>query len=115
MKTKYNINKNELVVNLDFLYDLIDWENNIDYIRKYINKLINYYNINFNGNKIIIYKDRIYLGTFYLCDYYLKKFNIKNLNNNCYLTDENSYFYESQYLEINKEQKVKTKKVLQIY
>ena len=41
------------------------------------------------------------------------KANIYKQNN--LLTNSNSYFYENTYIEINNNNKVKTKKVLEIY
>ena len=113
MKTKYNINKNELVVNLDFLYDTYDNQNEVQSIRKYINKLILDNNINEDIKRIIVYKDGLLIGTFYLTNYYLRKLNYLGKDN--FLTSDNSYFYENKYIELNHKNNIKTKKVLEIY
>ena len=110
MKTKYNINENELIINFDFLYDMYDNQNKVKSIRKYINNFLINNNINFNGNKIIVYKDGIQIGIFYLTNYYLNKLTHNKKNN--YLTPLNSYFYENNYLELNPSNKIKFKKVL---
>ncbi|MBQ8892210.1 MAG: hypothetical protein IJ068_05085 [Bacilli bacterium] len=112
MKTKYNINENELIISLDFFYDIYNNQNKISSIRKYINKIILDNNIKFNGNKIVIYKDGMLIGTFYLTSYYLNKLKINNKEK--ILTINNSYFYENKYIEINNKN-IKTKKILEIY
>ena len=113
MKTKYNINENELVINLDFLYDLYDNQNKIKNIRNYVNNILIDNNIKFKGNKVTIYKDGLLIGTFYLANYYLDKLNLNKKNE--LLTNKNSYFYENKYLEINLKNKIKIKKVLELY
>ena len=96
MKTKYKINNNELIINLDFLDD---FENKITTIREYINDIVISNKINFKGNRITVYKNGIFIGNFYLINYYLKKLNYYNKNN--LLTNINSFFYENNYIEIN--------------
>ena len=111
MKTKYKINGSELIINFDFLYNTYEDQNKIKNIRKHVNKLLIDNNIKFNGNKIIIYKDKILIGTFYLTNYYLKKLNYhKNKN---YLSEINSYFNVNDYVEINPE--YKAQKILDLY
>ena len=110
MKTKYIINKNEMIVSLECLYELQDSPININNIRKYINKLIERKKIFFNGNKIIVYKDNLLIGTFYLTNYYLNLF--KHNKKNIFLTEENSYFYETTITEMSPKKKTKIKKVL---
>ena len=93
MKTNYKINDKELIINLNFFYDFLKNQNSIKNIRYYINNLLINNKLNFNGNKIIVYKDGILFGIFYLVNYYLKK-------KNSYLTELNSYFENNNYLEI---------------
>lgn len=112
MKTKYIINKTEMIVSLDLSYELESKPVNLINIRKYINKIIQDNNINFIGNKIIVYKNGLLIGTFYLTNYYLNKI-VNNKKNNL-LTDKNSYFYETTYTEMLPKKKVKTKKLLSI-
>ena len=99
MKTKYNINNNELTINLNFFYNIYNNQNKIESIREYINTIIFSNNIIFNGNRIIVYKDGILIGFFYLTNFYLNKLKRNKKNN--YLTINNSYFYEMNYVEIN--------------
>lgn len=113
MKTKYNINENELIINFDFLYDLYDNQNKIKSLRKYVNKTLIDNNIKFKGNKITIYKDGVLIGAFYLTNYYLNMLNYNFKNN--YLNEKNNYFYENNYIEINPKNKIKTKKALSLY
>ena len=112
MKIEYNINNNDLVVNFNFLYNFRSNQNNLSNIKKYINNLIINNNINYNGNKIVVYKDRLLIGTFYLTNYYLRKLNFYKNNN--LLTNNNCYFYDNKYVEITSNNKIKTKKVLAI-
>ena len=107
MKTKYIINKNEMIVSLDCLYELADNPITLNNIRKYINKIIDNNNIIFKGNKIIVYKNGLLIGTFYLTNYYIKQ--ISNNKRNNMLTEENSYFYETTITEMLPKKKVKTK------
>lgn len=113
MKPKYNINNNELVINLDCIYDIYNNQNKVKSIRKYVNNLLISNNIKFLGNKITIYKDGLLIGTFYLTNYYLNKINLSVKNN--YLTTKNSYFEEKKYIEININNKIKKKKILELY
>ena len=94
MKTNYKINNNELIINLNFFYEFLDNQNDINNIRNYINNIIISNNLNFNGNRIIIYKDGVLFGNIYLANYYLKK-------KDNYLTELNSYFEKNSYLELN--------------
>jgi len=113
MKPKYNINNNQLVINLDCIYDIYNNQNKVKSIRKYVNNLLISNNIKFLGNKITIYKDGLLIGTFYLTNYYLNKINLSVKNN--YLTTKNSYFEEKKYIEININNKIKKKKILELY
>ncbi len=97
MKTKYIINKNELVINIDFLYDIGFKDNNVDSIYKFVNKIIKEEKIKIHGKKILIYVNGIFLGTIYLSSYYLKKFLKKKQS---ILTNINSYFIPSLILEL---------------
>ena len=110
MKTKYKLNNDELVVNFYFLYPFKDTQNKVKNIRKYINILILDENINFKGNKIVIYINGLLIGTFYLTNYYLKKLNYSLKNS--FITEYNSYFYNNSIIEINNKNKIKFKKIL---
>ena len=94
MKTKYIINKNNLIINLDYLNNLKEFN-----IRNTINIFLTNNNIKFKGNKIIIYQNGIYIGTFYLIRKYLK-FICKNHKK--YLSSSNSYFKKHNILERTK-------------
>jgi len=110
METNYKINENELVVSINFLYNVLDYQNKVSSIRKYINKLLVNNNIKFKGNKIIVYQNGILIGTFYLTNYYLKKLNY--MIKNRYLSNNNSYFLENNYVEISPKSKIRTRKIL---
>ena len=97
MKTKYIINKNELVINIDFLYDIGFKDNNVDSIYKFVNKITKEEKIKIHGKKILIYVNGIFFGTIYLSSYYLKKFLKKKQS---ILTNINSYFIPSLILEL---------------
>ena len=112
MKTKFKINENELIINFDFSYDMYDNQNNVSSIRKYINKILINNNINFRGNKIIVFKDGILIGTFYLTNYYLNKLNYHKKNN--YLSCTNSYFNNNNYIEISLNNITKNNNVLNL-
>ena len=88
MKTKYIINKNSMIIDLNYLKEF-----NESYIRNNINIFLVNNNINFKGDKIIIYKNGLYIGTFYITNKYLKS------KYNC-LTSNNSYFEESKIINI---------------
>ena len=90
MKTKYIINKNTIIIDLNYLKEL-----NESYIRNNINIFLVNNNIKFKGDKIIIYKNGLYIGTFYINNKYLKHIN----KYNC-LTSNNSYFEESKIINI---------------
>ncbi|MBR3661044.1 MAG: hypothetical protein IKN63_03970 [Bacilli bacterium] len=105
MKTNYRINGNELIVNIDFLYNIKDYYNEVSDTRKYINKLLVNNNIKFYGNKIIIYQNGILIGIFYLTNYYLRKLNY--IIKDKYLSNNNSYFFENSYVEIYPKNKLK--------
>ena len=94
MKTKYIINKNEMIVSLDCLYELADSPITLNNIRYYV-------------NNIIVYKNGLLIGTFYLTNYYIKQ--ISNNKRNNMLTEENSYFYETTITEMLPKKKIKTK------
>jgi len=100
MRIKYIINNDILTINFDFLYDFLENQNKIKNIQKYINNLIKNKKINFKGNRIVIYQNGLYIGTFYLVNYYLKKLNYQL--NNISLNNNNSYFYESNIIELDK-------------
>lgn len=111
MITKYKIIKDELVINIKFLYEVKEKPRSIKNIYKYINLVIEQENIKFQGNKIIIYLDGIFIGELYLTNFYLEKINY---NNSKKVIDEtNSFFSPAMVLEINpKKNYTKTKKVL---
>lgn len=109
MITKYKINKDELVININFLYEVKDKPNSFKKLIKLINQIIEKENIKFYGNKIIIYIDGIFIGEIYLTNYYLNKIN---LNSNKEINETNSYFNQAMVLEINPNGYRKTKKVL---
>lgn len=109
MITKYKINKDELVININFLYEVKDKPKSFKKLTKLINQIIEKENIKFNGNKIIIYLDGIFIGEIYLTNYYLNKINLildKEIN------ETNSYFNQAMVLEINPNGYRKTKKIL---
>ena len=111
MITKYKINKDELLINIKFLYKIKDMPKNLKKLRNLINLIITKENINFNGNKIIIYINGIFIGEIYLTKFYLEKFDYKNSRKK--LDETNSYFNPAMVLEIvPKNKKLKTKKVL---
>ena len=110
MITKYKINKDELVINIDFLYEVEENPKSLKIIYKYINSIIRKENIKFLGKKIIIYIDGIYIGELYLSNFYLDK-KLNYLKNE--INETNSYFSYAMVLEINPDKKrIKTKKVL---
>ena len=106
MKTNYKINKNELILNLN-VKNL-----NLLNLRINVNIFLLNNNINFKGNKIIIYNNTLLIGTFYLINYYLKILNINK--NNYILTKLNSLFYENYYLELSNK-KIIVKRILDLY
>ena len=110
MITKYKTNKDELVINIKFLYEFKQKQKSFKQLTKLINLIIEKENIKFNGNKIIIYLDGIFVGEIYLTNYYLEKINY-NLKKE--INETNSYFNQAMVLEINPKKKyTKTKKVL---
>lgn len=110
MITKYKINKDELVINIDFLYEVEENPKSLKNIYKYVNLIIQKENIKFLGKKIIIYIDSIYIGELYLSNFYLDK-KLNYLKNE--INETNSYFNYAMVLEINPKKKIiKTKKVL---
>ena len=110
MITKYKINKDELVINIDFLYEVEENPKSLKNIYKYVNLIIQKENIKFLGKKIIIYIDCIYVGELYLSNFYLDK-KLNYLKNE--INETNSYFNYAMVLEINPKKKIiKTKKVL---
>ena len=111
MKTKYKINKNELIINIDFLYEILEKPKNLKTIYYYLNKIIKKENIRFVGNKIILYINGILIGTMYLTSFYLKRINF--FLNNFELNEKNSYFLYNNIIEIFPySKKIKTKKIL---
>ena len=97
MKTKYKINKDELVLDINFLYDMGFNQNNDSDIYNYVNKVINENKIKFKGKRILIYINGIFIGTLYTISTYLKKIHVKN---NYILNEYNSYFERYDILEI---------------
>lgn len=110
MKTKYIINNNKMIISIDYLYELEEKMNNIQNIRKQVNRIIKENNISFYGNKIIIYINNLLIGTFYLVNFYLNQINKKQKKK--FLTSENSYFYEETILEIGFKKKTKFHNIL---
>ena len=98
MITKYKLDKKELVLNIKFLYDVVFKENDEKSIYKYLNLFLEKEKINFQGKKILIYVNGIFLGTIYLTKYYLKKIKIKNYKT--LIDNTNSYFLPSTIVEI---------------
>ena len=100
MVTKLKMNKNELKIDIRFLYNILFDENNLEHIYKYVNQVLEKEKIKFKGKNIFLYVNGIFLGTFYLTDYYFKKtiFNTKITT----LTKGNSYYFPSKVLEISK-------------
>ena len=88
MKTKYLINKNTIIIDLNYLKEL-----NESYIRNNINIFLVNKNIKFKGDEVIIYKNGLYIGKFYITNKYLKS------KYNC-LTSNNSYFEEAKIIDI---------------
>lgn len=109
MITKYKINKDELIINIKFLYEIKEKPKSFKKLIKLINQIIEKENIKFNGNKIIIYIDGLYIGDIYLTNYYLEKMNY-NLKKE--IDETNSYFNQAMILEIKQNGYTKTKKVL---
>ena len=111
MKIKYKINENELLINIKFLYNIIDKPYNFKKIINCINLILNENKINFKGNKIIIYINGILIGKIYLTNFYLKKIKFNNINQ--LLNDKNCFFQEVKVVEIKPQNKyIKTKKIL---
>ena len=110
MITKYKINKDKLVININFLYEVKEKPKSFKKLTKLINQIIEKENIKFNGNKIIIYLDGIFIGEIYLTNYYLEKINYNFSKKE--INETNSYFNQAMVLEINPNGYRKTKKVL---
>lgn len=110
MKTKYKINKNELVLDITFLYEVKNSFKKLKNIYNYLNYLLEN-EIEFQGNKIIIYVNGILIGTFYLASFYLRKINFKNNN---LLNENNSYFVPAMLTEINPHKYYKSKKIINV-
>ena len=111
MITKYKINKDELLMNIKFLYEVKEIPKNFKSLRNIINLIIRKENIKFNGNKIIIYINGIFIGEIYLTNFYLEKMNYDYQKKE--LNETNSYFNPAMILEIKPNpNKKKTKKVL---
>lgn len=108
MITKYKININKLIINIDYLYEVNEKIDSFKKIIKYINLIIEKENIKFNGNEIIIYLNGICIGKIYSTNYYLKKLNLNTKNK---LTEYNCYFIPNMVFDYNNK-KIKTKKVL---
>ena len=99
METKYKINKNELVLDIKFLYDVGFNKNNFEDILKYVNRFLKSQKIKFLGNRIFLYVNGIFLGIIHTTSFYLKKLNLKN--NYLELNSYNSYFEKHNILEVN--------------
>ena len=97
MKTKYKINKDELVIDINFLYDMGFNQNNDSDIYNYVNKIISNNKIKFKGSRVLVYINGIFIGTLYTISTYLKKIHVKN---NYILNEYNSYFERYNILEI---------------
>ena len=97
MKTKYKINKDELVLDINFLYDMGFNQNNDSDIYNYVNKIISNNKIKFKGSRVLVYINGIFIGTLYTISTYLKKIHVKN---NYILNEYNSYFERYNILEI---------------
>ena len=97
MKTKYKINKDELVLDIKFLYNIDFNQNNDSDIYNYVNKVISNNKIKFKGKRILIYINGIFIGTLYTISTYLKKIHLKN---NYILNEYNSYFERYNIIEI---------------
>lgn len=111
MITKYKVNKEELIININFLYKVKENNSFVKNMYQYTNYILQSEKIHFLGKKIIIYIDGILIGTFYLTNFYLKK--LKHFLKNIEINERNSYFVPSMVLEINPNgKKVKTQKVL---
>ena len=110
MKTKYKINKNELVLDITFLYEVKNSFKKLKNIYNYLNYLLEN-EIEFQGNKIIIYVNGILIGTFYLTSFYLRKINFKNNN---LLNENNSYFVPAMLTEISTHKYYKSKKIINV-
>ena len=100
MKTKYQMNKNELVVELT-LKENLNLNKDLNFLYNYLNAFLKIKKIKFKGSKILININGIYLGTIFLTNYYLKKKYFYKLDN---LNEYNSYFVASEILEINPKQ-----------
>ena len=110
MITKYKINKDELIINIDFLYDIKNKLNSKQNIIKYINLIFKKEKIKFKSKKITIYQNGILIGIIYLTTFYLKKIKFKLKEKE--ITEKNCYFYPTIILELNqKNKKINTKKV----
>ena len=98
MKTNYKINKDDLILNIKFLYDVGFNKDSDDDIIKYVNKVFKRNKIKFNGKRILVYINGILLGYLYLTNYYLKKLKFKNT----YLefSKFNTYFERLEIMEI---------------
>lgn len=111
MITKYKINKDELLMNIKFLYEVKEIPKNFKSLRNIINLIIRKENIKFNGNKIIIYINGIFIGEIYLTNFYLEKMNYDFIKKD--LNETNCYFIPAMVLEIKpKKNYARTKKVL---
>lgn len=109
MITKYKINKDELLININLLYEFKNKITNSKKIIKLINSIIINNQIKFKGNKIIIYLNGIYIGEIYLTNYYLKKLNNNYLKNE--INNTNSYFNKANIVEIKPNGKYLTKSI----
>ena len=99
MKTKYKINRNELILDIKFLYDMGFDKNNPEDIFKYVNRFLKNQKIKFYGNRIFLYVDGIFLGIIHTTYLYLKKLHLKN--NYLELNSYNSYFENLDIMEFN--------------
>ena len=98
MKTNYKINKDDLILDIKFLYDVGFNKDSDDDVIKYVNKIFKRNKIKFNGKRILVYINGILLGYLYLTNYYLKKLKLKN--NYFEFSRYNTYFERLEVMEI---------------
>lgn len=92
MKTKYQMNKDVLIMELT-LKNEFNFKKDLNYLYNYLNIFFKINKIKFKGKKIIISINGINRGTIYLTSYYFKKkYNLLN-KSNC-------YFIEHKVMEI---------------
>ena len=109
MKTKYKINKNELILDITFLYEVKKNLKKLKNIYEFLNFFLEKEKIKFKGNRIKIFIDGIFIGEFNLTNFYLNKLNFKS---NSFINETNSYFIPSMLIEISPNKYYKTKKII---